>query len=619
MNAALQHRGPDDTGQLDVPCCSIAMRRLSIIDLKGGHQPMFNEDGSLAIVFNGEIYNFQEIRHQLENSGRHQFRTRSDTEVILHLYEEKGAETPALLRGMFSFCIYDRNEDSMFLARDRFGEKPLYYSIHNGALAFSSELPSLLQWNKLPRKLNVTALFYLLNFGFIPPPLTMFQQIVQLPAGHSLLWRHQTSTITGYFHPVYSPDKALSDERTAVEALQVELTKAVKSQMISDVPLGAFLSGGIDSSTVVAAMQQHSSRPVKTFTVRFEPHDYDESAIARQVAQHLGTEHHEFFIGNGGFEAEDLWRILGHFGQPFLDSSAIPTYWISRQIRQHATVALSGDGGDEMFAGYRFFTDSLAVDRLARVPRPFLALGRGILANVTTLPGRRQEELLRKARRALELTRLPAWTRPAYMETLFDAQEMQRLITPELSRQFAGVTDTYTSQTLSEADYAGRLRQLMHYWAAFRLPEDMLAKVDRMSMAASLEVRCPLLSTEVSDLAMKLPDSLLIRGKTTKYLLRQAGRPWLPDCVYSRPKMGFTIPLHSFLNERCNELSQQYLNGSGNPIVRELFRTEGVNAFVKRGLEFKRSNAEISVHRTSHQVWALLQLSSWAACFNVTL
>jgi len=619
MNAALEHRGPDQAGQSDVDGCSIAMRRLSIIDLEGGQQPMHNEDGSLAIVFNGEIYNFQEIRRSLETSGRHIFRTRSDTEAILHLYEDRGAETPALLRGMFAFCIYNSRDDSLFLARDRFGEKPLYYSICNGVLAFSSELPSLLHWKKLPRKLNVTALFYLLTLGVVPPPLTLFEDILQLPAGHSLLWRNQTATLTRYFHPVYSPDKALSDERVAVEALQYELMKAVRSQMVSDVPVGAFLSGGIDSSTVVAAMQRHSGRPVKTFTVRFESEEYDESAVARSVARHLGTDHHEFVITNGGFEVEDLWRIIRHFGQPFLDSSAIPTYWISRQIRQHATVALSGDGGDEIFAGYRFFSDALAVDHLADVPRQLLAVGQGILSKIATIPGLRGETFLRKARRALEVASLPRGSRPAYMETLFSSEQMNILITPALSQKFAEITDTYTSETLAPVSYATRLRQLMHYWTAFRLPEDMLAKVDRMSMATSLEVRCPLLSTEVSDFAMKLPDNMLIRGQTRKYLLRQAGRKWLPATVYSHPKMGFTIPLHTFLNGHCDDLCERYLNGSGRQFIRELFRKDAVQAVIARGRGFQRSNAETSVHRTSHQLWALLQLGYWAECYDVTL
>jgi asparagine synthase (glutamine-hydrolysing) len=619
MNYAMEHRGPDDTGQFDGDGCSIAMRRLSIIDLQGGRQPMHNEDGSLAIVFNGEIYNFKELRRELEKSGRHIFRTHSDTEVILHLFEDRGAKAPSLLRGMFAFCIYDRRENALFLARDRFGEKPLYYAVRDNAFAFSSELPSLLLWDKLPRKLNYTALYYLLNFGYVPPPLTLFEGVLQLPAGHSLVWRDRMATVARYFDPIYAPDQVFSDERVAVEALQAELTKAVAGQMIADVPIGAFLSGGIDSSTVVAAMQRQSSRPVKTFTVRFECAAYDESAVARAVATHLGTDHHEFVITDASFQAEDMWRVIRHFGQPFLDSSAIPTYLISRQIRQHATVALSGDGGDEVFAGYRFFTDAMRVDRLARLPRPILSFGAGFVSAMSTLPQLRCQALLRKVRRAFEVASLPEDIRPAHVETLFNPAEVNNLMAPALAAPLRRIDDTYTRLVMEAVSDASRLRQLMHYSTVFRLPEDMLSKVDRMSMATSLEVRCPLLSTEVSDLAMRLPDRLLIRGKTRKYLLRQAGLEWLPPVVYSHPKMGFTIPLHTFLNGHYDELCARYLTGGKHFFIRQLFRKDAVENIVARGRALKRSNAETSVHRTSHQLWALLQLGAWAECYDVAL
>jgi asparagine synthase (glutamine-hydrolysing) len=618
MNAALLHRGPDQTGQLDGDGCSLAMRRLSIIDLEGGCQPMHNEDGNLTIVFNGEIYNFQTLRRQLERSGRHVFRTQSDTEVLLHLFEEHGAATPSLLRGMFAFCIYDRRDDSLFLARDRFGEKPLYYSENGGAFGFSSELPSLLRWKELPRRLDYKALYYLLHFGYVPQPLTLFENIRQLPPGHSLAWRNQTATVVRYFTPIYRPDKALSDERVAVEALRGELMKAVASQMVCDVPLGAFLSGGIDSSTVVAAMQRQSSRPIQTFTVRFERQEYDESAIARTVARHLGTDHHEFVVRDEGFQPEDLWRVLRHFGQPFLDSSAIPTFLISQQIRRHATVALSGDGGDEVFAGYRYFSKTMAVDRLAHLPRPLLALGDGLVTTLSMLPWLRGKTPMRKAHRALRVASLPPDIRPAHMETLFHFEEIGDLITPALARKFCAFTDTFTAPTIAATGDVSRLRQLMHYWVAFRLPENMLAKVDRMSMATSLEVRCPLLSAEVSDLAMKLPDQHLIRGKTRKYLLREAGRKWLPDAVYRHPKMGFTIPLHTFMNQHYDELCGRYLGQRNQGLVGELFSKKAIEAIIARG-KLQRSNAATSVHRTSHQLWALLQLSSWAECYNVDL
>lgn len=617
MNAALEHRGPDSGGQYDIGGCSLAMRRLSVIDIEGGRQPMQNEDGSLTIVFNGEIYNFQELRRKLQESGTHVFRTNSDTEVLLRLYGEHRAETPALLRGMFAFCVYDKRDDSLFFARDRYGEKPLYYSVCNGELGFSSELPSLLRWEKLPRRLDYTALYYFLNFGYVPSPLTLFEGVFQLQAGHSLRWSQKTLTISRYFNPRYVPDSALSDENAAVEALQDALKTAVTRQMIADVPLGAFLSGGIDSSTVVAAMQRQARRAVKTFTVRFQSSAYDEGIVARKVARYLGTDHHEIMISDAAFEAEDMWRILRHFGQPFSDSTAIPSYLITREIRRHATVALSGDGGDEVFAGYRYFSDALAVDRLASLPGSILSLGAGMTNLMKSLPGLRNLSIFRKASRAYDLASLPGDVRPAYMETLFTSADLNRLMTPGLAARLAKIPDTYTAQTLGEAGYTSRLRQHMHYAASYRLPEDMLTMVDRMSMANSLEVRCPLLSAEVSDLAMRLPDDLLIRGKTGKYLLREAGRKWLPEEVYARPKVGFAIPLHEFLNGQCANLCRQFLTGAKHPLIRELFRSDAVATIILQGLAVKRSNAETSVHRTSHQLWSLLQLGAWAECYDV--
>jgi asparagine synthase (glutamine-hydrolysing) len=619
MNSALEHRGPDHSGQFDTNGCSMAMRRLSIIDLQGGRQPMENEDGSLSVVFNGEIYNFRALRNQLEKSGRHTFKTNSDTEVILHLFEDCGTETPSLLHGMFAFCVYHPGKDTLFLARDRFGEKPLYYAVRDGALAFSSELPSLLRWNRIPRKLNYTALYYFLSFGYVPPPLTFFEGVLQLPAGHFLVWRNRQATVTRYFNPVYTPDATLSDENVAAEALQDALVKAVASQMIADVPLGAFLSGGIDSSTVVAAMQHQSSRPVKTFNVRFECTAYDESAVARAVAAHLKTDHHEFVITNASFDTEDMWRVIRHFGQPFLDSSAIPTYLISRQIRQHATVALSGDGGDEVFAGYRFFTDAMKVDQLARVPRWLLSGGSGVITAMSRMPGFKRHSSLRKARRAFEIARLPEDVRPAHLETLFKPFEANGLMSAQATEKLRLTHDTYTPQVLGAVSSATRLRQLMHYSTAFRLSEDMLAKVDRMSMATSLEVRCPLLSTEVTDLAMRLPDEMFVRDNTRKYLLRQAGRNWLPPVVYSHPKMGFTIPLHTFLNGHYDELCARYLTGRNHPVIRDLFRADAVNDVISRARSFKCSNAENSVHSSSHQLWGLLQLAAWAECYDVSI
>jgi len=619
MNAALFHRGPDDGGQRDDSICSMAMRRLSIIDLATGHQPIDNEGGSLTVVFNGEIYNFRVLRKQLEATGRHEFRTNTDTEVIIHLYEEHGTRTPALLNGMFAFCIYDHREHTLFLARDRFGEKSLFYTVQGGEFAFSSEIDSLLQWPRIPRKLDYEALYYLLHVGYIPSPLTLFEGVKQLPAGHWMRWEAGRLKIESFYNPTYKPDPYLQDERVAVGGLRDALLKAVSAQMVADVPLGAFLSGGIDSSTVVAAMHQVSSRPVKTFTVRFEHLPFDESPVARAVAEHLGSDHHEFVITNRSFDDEDLWRIVRHFGQPFMDSSAIPTYFISREIRQHVTVALSGDGGDEIFAGYPFFSHGISVDRLALLPDPLLRAGAWTLQFASGIPLLRNLAAIRLARRAMQIARLPYNRRPGVMETLFDLDALQATVSPLLQNRWRKVSDVVTERILDSANKATRLRQLMHYRVKYSLAEDMLAKVDRMSMAASLEVRAPLLSAEVTDFAMRLPDDLLIRRGVKKFILREVGRPWLPDVVFSHPKSGFTIPLHMFQNKNYLNLCKRYLLENDHPIITQLFNRDALAGIIARGTQGQFPQANMSTHRANHQLWGLVQLGAWAHHYEVSL
>lgn len=619
MNIALAHRGPDDGGQFNDATCSIAMRRLSVIDLASGHQPINSEDGNLTIVFNGEIYNFAALRKQLEKNRRHVFRTHSDTEVILHLYEDHRSEMPKLLHGMFAFCIYDRRDKSLFLARDRFGEKPLYYSTLGETLAFSSEIDSLLSCSAIPRSIDYEALYYLLHLGHIPAPLTLFKDIKQLPAGHWMHWKKGRLTVQSFYEPVYDPDPGLQDVRAATEELRAILFRAVRAQMVADVPLGAFLSGGIDSSTIVAVMQQISTRPVKTFTARFEHAPYDESHIARAVASHLGTDHQEIVITNKSFDDEDLWRIIRHFGQPFLDSSAIPTYLVSREIRQHVTVALSGDGGDEVFGGYNFFSDTISLDRLGWLPASLLQMGSRGLDLLSRAPLLQKASSLRVARRALQIASLSANVRPGVMESIFERDGLLQVASQNLRDRWQDTTDTATPTILNSVKSVSRLRQLMHYRMKYSLSEDMLPKVDRMSMATSLEVRAPLLSVEVTDFAMRLPDNALIRGGEKKVLLREIGRRCLPETVYSHPKTGFTIPLHMFQNDNYNRLCTQYLIESTNAVITELFDRDALMKVVTRGAHRESTNAHMSVRRASHQLWGLLQLGAWANYYGVSL
>ncbi len=620
MNQALLHRGPDDAGQFDGPMASIAMRRLCIIDLATGHQPISNEDNSLQIVFNGEIYNYRELREKLASTGRHSFKTTSDTEVILHLYEEYGFDTPKHLQGMFAFCIYDTKSHSLFFARDRFGEKPFFYTVIDGqTLAFSSEVTSLLECKQVERKLDLKALSYFLHVGYCPSPLTLFAGIKELPAGHWLHWKQGELKTGAYYRPTYQTNPRFQREEEAVEAVRTTLQKVVKRQMVSDVPLGAFLSGGIDSSAVVAAMQRQSGQKIKTFTVKFEHAAFDESQIAREVAEHLGTDHHEFVVTNDGFREEDLWRIIRHVGQPFLDSSAIPTFILSSQVKDHVTVSLSGDGGDEMFAGYRVFQACLGIDQIARyVPRAVLATAGSALRKVANSPGADQVQMIGKLMRATRAAALPKQDRSWKMGPLFEETVLHNLASPWLRQQWHNDQSNAVQELLGNQEGMTRLRQVMDCWLRYFLPSDMLVKVDRMSMAASLEVRAPMLDVEMAELSMSLPDNLLIREGTTKYILRKAIRPWLPDSVFTHPKWGFTIPLHLFQNKRYRELCGELLLNTKNEIVKSLFSKPALERVIQRGLD-RNSAGDLLAFHASTQIWALLNLAGWMELFKVRL
>lgn len=617
MNALLVHRGPDDQGIYVHEQHGVAMRRLSIIDVAGGHQPIFNENGRYAIVFNGEIYNFPELREGLLKQN-HQFQTNSDTETILHLYEEKKEKTPLYLKGMFAFCIYDKEERSFFLARDRFGEKPLYYYNHpRKGFVFSSEIRSLLACPFVPRVLNLEALGYYLRMGYVPAPLTMIADVCVLRPGHWLYWQEGEVRIRPYYHINYTPDSALDNEADAIDAIRDTLRQAVKRQSISEVPLGAFLSGGIDSSTVAACLQSISPDPIKTFNVKFEEAGYDESPIARQVAERLGTKHHEIVIPNVSFVLDDFWRIVEHVGLPFLDTSAIPTYIISKQIRNHVTVALSGDGGDEMFAGYTLFQWAIKVNKLRQIPLPVLRLGKNLTGWMSQLPGLSQIAALRRVRRGLMSASVTEKLMPVAIQTLFEPDEIFRMTShPQIQSVALGELPLYTNLP-PEADEWTPLRRLMYLRLKNNLHDDMLVKVDRMSMATSLEVRAPMLDVDLAELSMRLPDKHLIRGSVGKFILRQAFRDTLPLSVFSHPKSGFSIPLHKFQNTAYRELANDLLLKSSG--IMSLFSLPERKKILMRGINQKKDMAGHSVYRASHQLWGLMQLAAWGDRFNIQL
>ncbi len=616
LNNALIHRGPDDGGQLCDAPFAIAMRRLSIIDLSGGHQPIENEDGRYAIVFNGEIYNFPELREMLVQRG-HRFATNSDTEVILHLFEDEGEETPGLLKGMFAFCIYDRHQKTFFLARDRFGEKPLYY-FHDSDrnFVFSSEIKSLLEHPDVPRQLDYEALGYYMRVGIVPAPLTMFRDIRILPAGHWLRWNAGDISIRPYYWIDYCPDPGLSNASDAEDAVRVGLQQAVRRQKISDVDVGALLSGGIDSSAVASTLQSVCSEPIKTFTVSFDEAEYNEAGVARQVATHLGAEHHEIRVANSTFDEDDLWRIIDHVGLPFFDSSAIPTYVLSKHVRQEVKVVLSGDGGDELFAGYDLFQWGQKIRRVQKLPSKLIQAGALTTNWLGRQPFAARFAALRRVRRGLAGAVQPRHMLPISLHSLFEPAELHALMASEMPLSVATGDLPLLTDLPERAGEWSDLRQLMYFRLKHVLHDRMLTKTDRMSMAASLEIRTPMLDVDLAELSMRLPDQHLIVNGTGKSVLRNAIRGLVPEVVFTQPKTGFDIPLHRFQNDQYKSMARDLLIDSD---VSQLFHRDTIQEVVRTGLSQTSNKADRSVFRSSHQLWALMQLSGWQRRFGVTI
>lgn len=609
MNAALRHRGPDDEGYYDAAGFSLGHSRLSIIDLASGHQPIFNEDRSLGIVFNGEIYNYKGLREKLVTLG-HEFTTDSDTEVILHLYEEYGEAAPAYLKGMFAFCIFSVRGDRFFFSRDRFGEKPLYYSNVDGVFSFSSEPASLMESPAVPRQLDLEALAYYLRIAFVPEPQTLLKDVFSLRPGHWMLVDAEGVREQKYFKIDYAPDSSIRTLGDAADYIKPFLADAVSRQTVSDVPIGAFLSGGIDSSTVVAFLQEQSSRPVKTFTVKFGEASYDESRIAKDVANHLGTDHTEITIPNAKFTNDVFWEIVNHVGLPFPDSSAIPTWFVTREIRKHAKVALSGDGGDELFAGYPVFDWWQRVHRLGRLPGPLLASAEWMVRRWASV--QQGNTQLRKIARALEAARYKGVNTGLALHSLFTEKDLRAL------NSDSAVTDwSWVSMPADSECGWSVLRQAMYYRLVYDLPLDMLTKVDRMSMANSLEVRAPFLDPDLFEASCRLPDWALMSGGAGKLVLREAVKGKLPRSVFDHPKQGFSIPFHSYMNADFSELVGGLL-GTGGPLG-GLLNHGAVDRIVRRGLASKADNATASVYRATHQLWSLLLLAGWVDRFRVAL
>jgi asparagine synthase (glutamine-hydrolysing) len=591
MCEVIRHRGPDDEGVWLDEGVALGMRRLSIIDLSTGHQPIHNEDRSVWIVFNGEIYNFQELRRELEAAG-HRFYTSTDTETIVHAYEQWGTAAIGRLRGMFGLAIWDAQSKTLLLGRDRIGIKPLYYADVNGRLYFGSEMKSLLQAPDLPRELDPDALDHYLSFLYTPRDGSIFKSVRKLPPGHLLTWRDGRLAVEQYWQ-ISAQETFAGSEADAVHDLGAVLTDAVRSHLMSDVPLGAFLSGGIDSSLVVGLMSQTSGARVKTFSIGFDEPAFDELEHARRVAQHFGTDHHEFVVKPDAVGILDL--LVSHFDEPFADSSAIPTWYVSEMARRHVTVVLSGDGGDELFGGYDRYVPHpriVAFDRYS--PR---ALRHVAAVAAARLPhGARGRNFLRHVGRDEQ---------GRYLDSIrfFGADEKPELLTLDVQRQLNGPEpETLLARHFERFWQLPWPSQMMRFDAETYLPEDVLTKVDRMSMAHSIESRVPLLDNEVIAFASTLPAALKIKNGRRKHLLKQVAATLLPREILERRKQGFGVPLGTWFRGNLRELFADTLL-SPSSLQRGYFEPAFVRRIVDEHLAGKRDH--------TLRLWQLVVFEKW--------
>lgn len=592
MNAVIDHRGPDDEGLHVDERAMLGMRRLSIVDVAGGHQPAYAASGRVCLVFNGEIYNFRALRRELEREGI-SFRTDGEAEVILQAYMRYGTGAIARLDGMFAIAIWDQRIGELLLARDKFGEKPLYYTDNGRRILFGSELKSLLQSPDCPRGMDQDALQAYFTYGYVPSPLSIFDGVSKLPPGHFLRYVDGRASLECYWRPSLAERCGLS-EAEAAEQLEELLDRAVSSRLVSDVPFGAFLSGGLDSSTVVALMSRHLSQPVKTFSIGFKEADFSELDDARQVARHLGTDHHELLVEPDAVSL--VQKLAWHFDEPFADSSAIPSYLVAQLARQHVKMVLTGDGGDELFGGYDRYLKLMALERLGPLQRPAAAalrLAGGMLPN--PLGGRVQ--------RIGERLCMPADERYLSGVALMRADTARGLNSNmggvcHYSLPFLGQPGADLGAGSSALDRAVAI-DLQSY-----LPDDILVKVDRTAMANSLEGRAPFLDPALASFALSLPESMRVRGRTGKYLLRKVAAPWLPPRSITKPKQGFAIPL------------AQWLRGPLRELATDLFQSR---AFRERGLtDPKAAMALLDTHLSGERdhreaLWQVISLELWAS------
>ncbi len=592
----IAHRGPDDHGLWHEGPAALGHRRLSIVDLSpGGHQPMPNEDGSLWVSFNGELYNWPDVKGSLAARG-HRFRGSSDTEMILHLYEEHGGGLLAHLRGMFAFGLYDKTRRRLLLARDRLGKKPLFYHDDGRRIVFASELKALLLDPSVPREIDEASLADFLTFQYVPAPATIWRGVRKLPAAHMLVCDEGGVKVERYWSLPVEPDAGQPPEYYR-ERLRELLTEAVRLRLMSDVPLGAFLSGGIDSSLVTALMSRLTREPVKTFSIGFEEQDFSELEHARRVARHLGTDHHELIVRPRALDL--LPRLVWQMDEPFADASMIPTWYVAEMARRHVTVALSGDGGDEAFAGYTTYAWARRYAGLDVIPRS--------LRRLAGLPaGWLHPD--HGAGRKLRRLSLDVVDRHLEVMSYFPPRELARVLSPPLAAHLRG-HDPYAPARAEHARACaavGAVPALLAMDAATYMTDDVLVKVDRTSMLESLEVRCPLLDQEVLEFTARIPFEYKLRGDVSKWILKEVARDLLPPEIMQRPKQGFGMPLEHWFGADFGRLAGEVLRDP---------RARGRGWFDARGIEEVLAGAGQRTERRARQAWALVCLELWAQTY----
>ena len=621
MGDAIAHRGPDAHGEFINEHVGLCHRRLSILDLsEAGNQPMYSASGDISIVFNGEIYNFLQLKEALLAQGV-EFHSGTDTEVILHLYEREGTACLAKLNGMFAFAIWDARDNSLFIARDRIGKKPLYYLEQKNLeqknledknleqqnesdntspirFAFASEIKALLALPNVPKDIRMDAVYDYFAYQYVPDPKSIFKHIHKLPPGHFMVLKDKQTRIEQYWDVSFA-----STSTASASALKSQLQGLAKScttrRMISDVPLGAFLSGGVDSSAVVALMSEASDKPVKTCTIAFDDEKYNEAEFAEAVAKQYKTEHHEFMVHQN--VADTLEHIVSFFDEPFADPSLVPTFFVSELARQEVTVAIAGDGGDEVFAGYeKYATDDLENKLRNKFPK---WMRNSIFPHCANLCAQFEAPLFRKAKSLFTSLSVSPEMGFYITNSQMEDRQWQKLAKQELK---AGLGDYHPSKltldAYNKADGPDHLSKILYTDMKTYLPGGILVKVDRMSMANSLEVRAPLLDKEMLEFAASVPSSLKFKDGEKKHLLKEAFKDYLPDDILYRKKMGFSVPLATWLRDDIKSIAQQYLVDSPKGLS-QIFNLDVIRDYWEQHQANKADHGAI--------LWSMLMFEMW--------